>query len=345
MRYDPLGRLYETVGASGTTRFLYDGDALVGEYDGGGNLLRRYVHGTDLKADDPIAWYEGPGFDGSSERFLRPDWQGSIALVSDSAGATALAVNTYDEYGIPGSGNQGRFQYTGQAWQPDLGMYYFKARFQSPTIGRFMQTDPIGYAGGQNLYEYVGNDPIDGTDFTGNEEEKKYKLGPVSVTYKSSGITLSVKSGDLYAKASADEKGASLEGHVGDIGGKAAADDKSASLEGHAGDIGGRAVADTNGASLDGHAGKAAGSVSAGSGGATASGNFGGTGLKVHVGHNGYISITPPQPGPARTIQPDKDNRFMPKPNSTPSPITTTGRAVEIGRQLINLFSNFFPHH
>ncbi len=127
MRYDPLGRLYEVAGASGTTRFLYGGDELMAEYDGSGNLLRRYVHGADLKADDPIAWYEGPGFDGPSERMLRPDWQGSIGLVTDNAGATIYAVNTYDEYGIPKAGNVGRFQYTGQAWEPELGMVYIKS--------------------------------------------------------------------------------------------------------------------------------------------------------------------------------------------------------------------------
>ena len=54
LRYDPAGRLYETSGgASGTTRFLHDGDALVGEYDGSttggtGTLLRRYGHGPGL---------------------------------------------------------------------------------------------------------------------------------------------------------------------------------------------------------------------------------------------------------------------------------------------------------
>ena len=46
------------------------------------------------------------------------------------------------------STNTGRFQYTGQVWLPELGMYHYKARIYSPTLGRFMQTDPIGFGGG-----------------------------------------------------------------------------------------------------------------------------------------------------------------------------------------------------
>ena len=37
-----------------------------------------------------------------------------------------------------------RFRYTGQQLIPALNLYYYKARFYSPTLGRFLQTDPIG---------------------------------------------------------------------------------------------------------------------------------------------------------------------------------------------------------
>jgi len=56
-----------------------------------------------------------------------------------------MTINSYDEYGIPGAGNDGRFQYTGQAWIAELGMYHYKARIYSPTLGRILQIDPIGY--------------------------------------------------------------------------------------------------------------------------------------------------------------------------------------------------------
>jgi RHS repeat-associated protein len=160
LSYDPLGRLWQSVSGATTTQFLYAGDNLIGEYPSSGPVLRRYVHGPGT--DEPIVWYEGSTL--TDRRWLHADERGSIIAKTDGTGsATAYTYGPYGESTWAGP----RFAYTGQIALPEAQLYHYKARVYDPSLGRFLQTDPVGTKDDFNLYAYVHGDPINGSDPSG----------------------------------------------------------------------------------------------------------------------------------------------------------------------------------
>lgn len=91
----------------------------------------------------------------------------SVVVATANASGARTAVFTYDPFGEPNATTGVRFRFTGQQFLSTPGLYYYKARFYSAALGRFLQTDPVGYRDDENLYAYVGNNPINAIDSTG----------------------------------------------------------------------------------------------------------------------------------------------------------------------------------
>jgi RHS repeat-associated protein len=103
---------------------------------------------------------------GSTYSYHR-DALGSITHVTGEDGAVVQRYE-YDSYGnlvsVLDPGFLQPYAFTGREWEPEVGLYYFRARYYDPAIGRFINKDPIGFGGGVNLYEYVGNQPTNLND-------------------------------------------------------------------------------------------------------------------------------------------------------------------------------------
>ena len=165
--YDPAGRRIEKkVDGVTEVKFLYDGDHILAEYDASNTLLRKYIHGPCI--DEPICLVEASGTYVGTQ-YYHYDALGSIVGLTNSAGAMVqfYEYSVYGQVAASDPNHPNRFMFTGREFDRDTGLYYYRARYYNPEIGRFLQTDPIGYGDGMNWYAYCHSNPINCADPSG----------------------------------------------------------------------------------------------------------------------------------------------------------------------------------
>lgn len=166
-KYDGLNRqVSRTLNAGVPTYSVYDSWSLVAEYQSG-SLTGSYVYGATGVVKNLV-----------NNRYYYQDGSGSTSHLASSTG-TLVEWYRYDLHGKPtfydGSGlsigasaNNVRHLFTGQQWSSDIGLYDLRNRFYSPDLGRFAQSDPIGFSGDpSNLFRYASNNPVSFADPTG----------------------------------------------------------------------------------------------------------------------------------------------------------------------------------
>ena len=162
--YDALGRRVAKKLNSTTTWYVYDGDQVVMDVTTGSTLLAEYAYlgssnllGMRTPSDTLVAITTPPN--GTVV---------GLARARDGAEMKRYPVlNTPWSQQQPDTGLVVRFRMGGQEYDQETGLYHLGARYYDPQLGRFLSEDPIGIAGGLNLYAYAGNDPVNRRDPSG----------------------------------------------------------------------------------------------------------------------------------------------------------------------------------
>jgi RHS repeat-associated protein len=164
-KQDVAGRRVEKQVDGYSTRYVYDGDQVIAEYDGNNNLLRKYIYGPGI--DQPVCMIDVAD---AKTYYYHYDALGSVVALSDGSGNTVKTYeySVYGEVSASDANIPNPYMFTGRRYDLEIGLYYYRARYYNPYMGRFLQTDPVGYKSSMNLYAYCKNNPLNYVDPLGS---------------------------------------------------------------------------------------------------------------------------------------------------------------------------------
>jgi RHS repeat-associated protein len=157
--YDPAGRRATKVISGTATNFLYDLANPVQELSGTTPTANLLTGGLDQYLTRT---------DSSGTANFLTDALGSTLALSDATGTVQTQYN-FDPFGSTvqsGNTSANSFAYTGRE-SDGTGLYYYRARYYNPQLGRFVSEDPLGFGGGVNSYAYAGGNPSNFGDPSG----------------------------------------------------------------------------------------------------------------------------------------------------------------------------------
>jgi RHS repeat-associated protein len=154
-KYDALGRRIQRSPSDGSAvNFVNDGQDVIEDRNTSGTSLMRYLNGPGI--DNKLRQKDQST---GATYYFHGDQVGSTVMLTDTSGNVAEQIS-YSPFGLTIGSTLTRFEYTGRERDSISGLYYYRARWYDPEIGRFISEDPIGIVDDINLYSYVQNDPV-----------------------------------------------------------------------------------------------------------------------------------------------------------------------------------------
>ena len=185
--YDALGRRTRKTWAGQTTEYYWNGDQLIAEVAADGHL-RIYVYADPL-ALTPLLFLDYDSITASVDScrryFLFADQIGTPCAVEEDSGANVWRARI-DPFGHAEIASGGKIEcnlrFPGHYFDAELDLHYNRFRYFDPVLGRYIQSDPWGIAGGFNLYAYCSN-PLLRVDVRGlGEDPEKPEPDPTKST-------------------------------------------------------------------------------------------------------------------------------------------------------------------